>query len=174
MALYGMAPQGATPIAEPQASPFAPQRSATMPFSGHRSVQPTMGGLSPIPQAAVAPSPSYSPAALPPSTAFAPSPQPQRVSMVGPPGAAAGLSGPRPNHESVDFTTLMAGEALAGHVCRAERADRDAVGIWELAYLRVLCFASCTILVQNVVFGAHCVPGLATELAFCMLLMLAC
>jgi hypothetical protein len=117
-----MTPQGTTPAAEPQASPFFQQRSATMPLTGqqHGSAQQQqpLGGLSPIPQAAVAPSPSYAPAALPGPGAFAPSPQPQRLSVVGPsggggvvlpPGAAAGLAGPRPNHESVDFTTLMAG-----------------------------------------------------------------
>jgi hypothetical protein len=122
LALYSMTPQGSTPTAEPQASPFYQKRSATMPLSGQGSVQPAVGGLSPIPQAAVAPSPAYSPAMVASSTvgaaaAFVPSPQPQRLSVVGPsgggvvlpPNAAAGLSGPRPNHESVDFTTLMAG-----------------------------------------------------------------
>jgi hypothetical protein len=120
LALYSMTPQGSAPTADPQASPFHQKRSATMPFSGQGSMQPTVGSLSPIPQAAVAPSPAYSPATVASSTvgaaaAFAPSPQ--RLSVVGPsgggvvlpPNAAAGLSGPRPNHESVDFTTLMAG-----------------------------------------------------------------
>jgi hypothetical protein len=103
LALYSTTPQGGTPTAEPQASPFFQKRSATAPLSGRGAAAAAAGGLSPIPQAAVAPSPSYAPAAIAPSTAGA------AATYAPSPGAAAGLAGPRPNHESVDFTALMAG-----------------------------------------------------------------